>query len=147
MQMNVQRAAQERECGIGKSHDETDQIEDFPVHGFTSLILTLLNVARLTFKPRSFPERSSAATADAARATVSPPAPAFPGSLPSAPGSSANLCAWPGSAARGSPADRGGTAPLPGSATDPAYLPRGSRPTLTRCGSPRGRQPGSQGGR
>ncbi|HEX3093258.1 MAG TPA: hypothetical protein VHW72_11580, partial [Candidatus Angelobacter sp.] len=47
MQMNVQRAAQERECGIGKSHDETDQIKHFPVHGFTSLNLAALRVAAL----------------------------------------------------------------------------------------------------
>jgi hypothetical protein len=50
VQMNVQRAAQKRECGIGKSHDETDQIKNFPVHGFTSLNLAPL-VAPLDIAP------------------------------------------------------------------------------------------------
>jgi hypothetical protein len=41
--MNVQRAAQKRECSIGKTHDETDQIKEFPAHGFTSLDYASLN--------------------------------------------------------------------------------------------------------
>ena len=47
VQMNIQRAAQKRECGIGKADDKTDQIKHFPVHGFTSLNLTALHVATL----------------------------------------------------------------------------------------------------
>jgi hypothetical protein len=43
MNMEMQRAAQKRECGIGKTHDETDQIKSFPVHGFTSLDYASLN--------------------------------------------------------------------------------------------------------
>src|SRR5579864_2211432 len=85
MQMNVQRAAQKRECGIGEADDKTDQIKNFPVHTFTSLNLapppaihpTLLRPLR----PHSFPWRSSAA-ADAARAAAFPPVPGFPESLP-----------------------------------------------------------------
>ena len=51
VQMNVQRAAQKRECGIGEADNETDQIKNFPVHGFTSLniapLIASLDVATL----------------------------------------------------------------------------------------------------
>src|SRR5947209_2520028 len=36
MKMQMQRAAQKRKRGKGKAHNETDQIEKFPVHSFTS---------------------------------------------------------------------------------------------------------------
>jgi hypothetical protein len=58
MKMEMQRAAQKRKRGIGKTHDKTDQIKSFPVHGFTSINLTslftsldviLLGVISLTF--------------------------------------------------------------------------------------------------
>src|SRR5579859_6378311 len=93
MKMKMQRAAQERECGIGEAHNETDKIKSFPVHSFTSLELTWLNLTSF-ITLRLSPGRSSAA-ADAAHATTFPPAPAFLKSLPSGPGSCANLCAWP----------------------------------------------------
>src|SRR5579871_1874795 len=47
MKMEMQRAAQKRERGIGKTHDKTDQIKSFPVHRFTSFNLTSFSFASL----------------------------------------------------------------------------------------------------
>src|SRR5215471_10046094 len=86
VEMKAVQPAHKRKHTEAEAHDKTNQKKSFPVH----------------VKPRLSPARSSLPAAAKRSANV-PPAAAFPESRPSAPGSGANLHAWPDSAAPGSP--------------------------------------------
>src|ERR1041385_3321420 len=115
----MQRASQKRQRGEGKADDETNQIEEFPVHA----------------KPRLSPA-GSCRPEDATPATGGRRVGASPEWRPSASGIGANLHAWPRSTEPGSRTDHCESAPPPGSATGPACLPERARLTTVQCESP-----------